>query len=296
MQPLVSVFVLTYNHEKYIEQALDGILNQKVNFNYEIVIGDDYSTDATRSILLQYQTRNPDKINLLLHPHNLGAMVNQLATIKACKGKYMAICEGDDYWTDCFKLQRQIDFLETNPEYSVCFHNVEYRYHSEKIPSVLALSIEEPTTSSFRDLAIRNNYIPTCSVVYRNKFSEEFIELLKISKIGDWVLSLFISQTGKIHYIPNVMGVYRVHSGGVWGKLNKEERFLLLMDTIDKLILFFGKSPEHVQYLNEGKRILTKKHKQQKSANGVIQKTLSFIKKTFMYCTPYYLVIKFKSK
>jgi glycosyltransferase involved in cell wall biosynthesis len=117
-QPLVSVIVLVYNHEKYIADALDGILMQKVNFDYEIVLGEDCSTDKSREIIFKYAQKYPDKFNLILHEHNIGAIANQMAALSACTGKFIAFCEGDDYWTDPWKLHKQVNFLEENPEYS----------------------------------------------------------------------------------------------------------------------------------------------------------------------------------
>lgn len=103
---MVSVFMMTYNHENYIAQALDSILMQKINFGYEIIVGEDCSTDRTREIILSYAQRKPDLFKLILHDHNVGAKANQNAVLNACKGKYIAPCEGDDYWTDPYKLQK----------------------------------------------------------------------------------------------------------------------------------------------------------------------------------------------
>jgi len=114
--PLVSVWMITYNHEKYIAQAIDSILTQKTNIDYEIVIGDDYSTDRTREIVLEYKSKHPEKIKLLLQKKNVGLMQNFIDTLKACTSKYIALLEGDDYWTDPKKLQKQIDYMSANPQ------------------------------------------------------------------------------------------------------------------------------------------------------------------------------------
>ena len=126
----VSVFMMAYNHEKYISEAIDGVLMQKTNFDFDIVIGEDCSTDNTRQIVLDYQQQYPGKVKLLLHEKNIGAMANQMAVFNACKGKYIAMCEGDDYWTDPYKLQKQVDFLEANEDYSICSHR--YSFYSER--------------------------------------------------------------------------------------------------------------------------------------------------------------------
>ncbi len=121
--PLVSICCITYNHEPYIRKCLDGFLMQKVDFPIEIIIGEDCSTDKTRQICEEYAKRHPHLINLLPSEHNLGCLDNEYRVMKTARGKYIAFCEGDDYWTEPTKLQRQVDFLESHPEYTVCFHN-----------------------------------------------------------------------------------------------------------------------------------------------------------------------------
>lgn len=113
-KPLVSVWMITYNHEKFIAQAIDSVIMQKTNFDYEIVIGEDCSTDRTREIVLEYKAKHPDKFKLLLQEKNVGMMQNFIVTLKTCNGKYIALLEGDDYWTDPLKLQKQVDFLQAN--------------------------------------------------------------------------------------------------------------------------------------------------------------------------------------
>ena len=119
---MVSVFMLAYNHEKYIAEAIDSVLMQKTDFDFDIVIGEDCSTDATRRIVLEDAQKYPNKIKPILHNVNVGAMLNQRYVLEACTGKYVAMCEGDDYWTDPFKLQKQVDFLEANKEYVLATH------------------------------------------------------------------------------------------------------------------------------------------------------------------------------
>ena len=120
----VSVHMITYNHERFIAQAIEGVLMQQTDFAVELVIGEDCSTDGTRAIVRRYGERYPERIRLLLQERNLGARANALATLNACRGQYIALCEGDDYWTDPTKLQKQVDFLESHPECSLCFHRV----------------------------------------------------------------------------------------------------------------------------------------------------------------------------
>lgn len=127
MEPLVSIVCITYNHEPYLRKALDSFLMQKTSFAYEIVLAEDCSTDGTRKICEEYAAKYPDIIHYVWSENNVGAVENEARAIRAAKGKYIALCEGDDYWTDSMKLQKQVDFMESHPEYSVTFHR--YKIH-----------------------------------------------------------------------------------------------------------------------------------------------------------------------
>ena len=122
-QPLVTVRTSAYQHESYIKQCIEGVLMQKTTFQVEYIIGEDYSTDSTRNIVFDYAKKYPDLIRVITADYNVGMKANGLRCIKHSRGKYMAMCEGDDYWTDPFKLQKQVDFLEQNPDYVLSFHN-----------------------------------------------------------------------------------------------------------------------------------------------------------------------------
>lgn len=123
MEPLLSVVTITYNHEPYIAKCIEGVLMQKVNFPIEFIIAEDCSTDGTRAICEDYARRFPDVIRLVLSEKNVGALPNERRALGMARGRYVALCEGDDYWTDECKLQKQVDFLESNPDYTICFHN-----------------------------------------------------------------------------------------------------------------------------------------------------------------------------
>ena len=120
-ESLVSVSMITYNHAPYIAQAIEGVLQQKVNFPIELVVGEDCSTDGTRQIVLEYQKKYPDIIRVITSDNNVGSHKNSLRTMKACRGKYIAFCEGDDYWHHPHKLRIQVDYLETHPECGLVF-------------------------------------------------------------------------------------------------------------------------------------------------------------------------------
>jgi len=161
----LSVMMITYNHERYIRQALDSVLMQEVDFPYEIVVGEDNSTDSTRAILLEYASRHPDKIRLLLHDKNVGVIRNFFATMEACRGEYIALLEGDDYWTSDQKLRTQVDSLDRHPDYAISFHNVTGHFEEGGRADFNYVNADQPDTIELADL-LEDNVIPTCSAVF----------------------------------------------------------------------------------------------------------------------------------
>lgn len=224
----VSVLMLTFNHEKYIEQAIESVLMQVVNFDYEIVIGDDFSTDKTRAILINYNNKYKNRIRLLLKEYKLGIMENYIQTFKACRGKYIAILEGDDYWTSKYKLQSQVDLLDSNNDFTVCFHPViKFHQHTGETSILNPAQINEVSTI---DNLVLENYIPTCSVMYRNFIIKDFPEWFKKLSFGDWTTSILHAQKGKIGKINKIMGVYRIHQGGVWSMQNEINKIMATVE------------------------------------------------------------------
>ena len=175
-KPTVSVCMVTYNHEKYIAQAIEGVMTQETNFKIELVIGEDSSTDRTRKICLEYKNKFPHIIKLRLQEKNLGMMKNFYDSLSSCTGDYIAICEGDDYWTDPYKLQKQIDFLEENPEYGLCYGNTLLNYNDKKIckfnrQNYVVKNIER---FGFPKVLFKLNPIRTCTVVFRRPLFEDY--------------------------------------------------------------------------------------------------------------------------
>jgi glycosyltransferase involved in cell wall biosynthesis len=211
----VSVAMLAYNHERFIAQAIDSVLMQKVNFDYEIIIGEDCSVDRTRDIVVDYQKRYPDRVRLLLPEKNLGACENSLQVHKACQGEYVAILEGDDYWTSPSKLQKQVDFLNSHPECALCFHNAIIFYEDGSGEPRSYCRADQKEISTLEDL-LAGNFIPTCSVMFRRGLFDEIPDWIYSVPFGDWPFHILNARYGKIGYIKEVMGAYRVHSGGVY--------------------------------------------------------------------------------
>jgi glycosyltransferase involved in cell wall biosynthesis len=213
MTAKVSVLTTTYNHERYIAQAMDSVLAQQTDFSWEQIIGEDCSTDGTRPIVQDYQRRYPDQIKPILREHNVGRRQNFLEAFSRCQGDYIAILEGDDYWTSPLKLQRQVDFLDAHPDHAICFHAVEARDES----GVQAPKEVRATRGRYtlEDL-LEQNIIPTCSVLFRNRLFASFPDWYLAAPAGDWPLHVLNAHHGAIGYIDELMAVYRIHAGGVW--------------------------------------------------------------------------------
>ena len=212
----VSICCITYNQEKYIGKSIESMLMQQTDFDFEIVIGEDCSTDSTLSILLNYQQKNPGKINILPRTGNLGVRKNFLDTLLNCKGEYIAICEGDDYWTDPLKLQKQVDFMDANRGYNLCFHNNQIIYEDTG-KSDLSNDADQPLTTDIYDL-IDHWYIMTCSMLFRNIIKEYPSWFTSVFNTDYALQMILMAPGGKVGYIPEVMGVYRKHTAGESGR------------------------------------------------------------------------------
>jgi len=207
----VSVNMITYNHGKTISQAIESVLMQQVNFDYEIIIGEDCSNDNTRDIIIDYHKKYPDKIRLLLHERNVGAINNEIQVYKACQGEYIAWLEGDDYWTSPHKLQKQADFLDNHPECASCFHSVAELYEDGRQEIFRPPSKHRPFYT-IEDL-FHGCFIDSCSFMFRNHLWDDFPDWFYETGIGDYEQFFFTAQHGYIGYIDEVMGVYRAYGG-----------------------------------------------------------------------------------
>lgn len=233
MKPLVSVCVITYNHGKYIRRCLDSILSQKTNFHFEVIIGEDESTDGTREICKQYAEQYPDHIRLFLRERKDVIYINKkptgrfnfIETMKAARGKYIALCEGDDFWCYKRKLFKQIRFLEKNIDYGAIAHNIIKRRNGWNYPSRYRYNFDINT----KDL-LKSNMIPTCSVVYRKSMLPSFDERIYADiPMADWPTHVFVSLKGKIKRLWNYWSVYRIHSGGIYSNLDEHHRLQITL-------------------------------------------------------------------
>ena len=234
-QQMVSVLMITHNHEKYIEEAIKGILMQQVVFPVELLICNDASTDNTNKIIESSIHNNKSQVIITHtdHKQNIGMMSNFIFGLKNCKSKYIALCDGDDYWTDPLKLQKQVDFLEGNNDFSICCTNA---YHVKKetdfkvIKTNTLFAREKPCHTIEQVDLLYQNCILTATVVLRNSNSV-FPEWMKKVALGDWCLFILYSFCGKIMYLSDVTAVYRFHEGGIFSMLGIKKQLIPYINT-----------------------------------------------------------------
>lgn len=210
VRPDISIALIAYNHERFIEDTFRGIAMQQFSGTMEVVIGDDCSPDRTRELARAFAETHPN-VRLLFHEHNLGMVGNWTATIDACAGRYIALCEGDDYWTDPLKLQRQFDLLEQHPEHSLCWHPVDVVEEGVQRAYPYAPGMEVATLEDI----VRSHFIPTCSVLFRNGLLQGWPDWIGKVMSMDIALELMLAMHGTAVRIDRVMGAYRQHPGGI---------------------------------------------------------------------------------
>lgn len=233
--PKVTIITITYNQERYIRQALESFVTQKTNFKFEVLIGDDASTDGTPKIINEYAAKYPDIIKPILRTKNLGAMANMVDLFYKANGQYIALCEGDDYFTDDNKLQIQASFLDKNKGHTICFHPVNFFYDDSSQPDFIFPDTSQGKNFT-RDRLIDGNYIQTNGVMYRRL---DYKNLPTNILPGDWYLHLYHAKEGKIGFINKVMATYRKHSGGVWWEALSNPRALIKKHGVVHLAMYF---------------------------------------------------------
>ncbi|HWZ35843.1 MAG TPA: glycosyltransferase, partial [Mucilaginibacter sp.] len=233
-----------YNHANFIGQAIEGFLKQQTNFRSEILISDDCSTDNTREIINGYIERYPGQIKLLSANTNVGAHKNLANTINAATGKYIAMCEGDDYWIDAYKLQKQVDFLQSNPGYVICCH---YTRVVDATGNTLYVDTNpKPLKYSFLDLLIgKQRETKTATIVYQNTAAANSVysePWFLNSFAGDKMFKLSATRhTGlSIYVIPQVMSCYRNHRGGMWSMIDARVRMKMVISDFNLIIRKFS--------------------------------------------------------
>jgi glycosyltransferase involved in cell wall biosynthesis len=203
----VSVCIFAYNLERFIAKAIESVLMQKTDFLYEIIIGEDNSTDTTREICINYQRKNPGIISVLLREKNLGMKQNVFDTLKTASGKYVAVLDGDDYWIDPLKIQKQVDFLDSNPDFSLCCHNSIIIYEDLDLPPSLFNPKNQKDVIPVEDL-IMNWSMATASMLFRNSMMS-FPDWVYEAHNFDVAIQMILADRGKVKYLKDPMSVYR---------------------------------------------------------------------------------------
>jgi glycosyltransferase involved in cell wall biosynthesis len=234
--PLASISCMTYNHAPFIRQCLESLLMQKTNFPFEIVIHDDASTDGTKEIVEEYASRYPEIIFPIIQLENQYSKgvrgIQSRYNYPRCRGRYIAICECDDSWTDPLKLQKQVDFLETHDEYVLTFHDFRIVDAQGQVMDENPLPTEQKKDASRKDLILGNRMTMTLTLCFRNVIKEFPPEKNHVTN-GDTFLISMLGNYGKGKWMGDEIGkaCYRSHSGGVWSMASKKDKIPRQLNT-----------------------------------------------------------------
>ena len=235
--PLLSILCITYNHEKYISKAIKSFLEQETSFDFEIVIGEDCSTDNTLEVILEFQKNHSKIIKIIKSENNIGVTKNFRRTLAACRGKYIALCEGDDYWDDPKKIQTQVSFLESNPEYVLTYHDTHSIDENNKITNDLSKKgINFDTTKS---MLIKAPPISTLTTCFRNEIKEIPIEF-NDAPVLDICLWSLLGHHGSGKYLRSIKpAIYRPHDGGIFSLKKFTEKLRMTAQTYIALSRYY---------------------------------------------------------
>ncbi len=240
VSPVVSVIMITYNHEAYLSQAIEAVLAQKTTFPIELIIGEDCSLDNTRQIAAEYQRKNPQIIRVITSEKNVGACKNQARILSASRGKYIAYCDGDDCWHDNLKLQKQVDFLENNSQYVAAYHDAIFLNKFALGEKVSVLPKGGGKDFSGMELT-RYAFMPTLSICFRNVIGELPEEYFKVLNNDTFLISL-LGAHGGAKFIADIQpGLYREHAGGVWSGLAPQNQSIASATTCYWQMVYYNR-------------------------------------------------------
>jgi glycosyltransferase involved in cell wall biosynthesis len=234
----VSVLVVTYNHARFVRQALDSAIAQRLPQPFEVLVSEDCSTDGTREIVQEYAKRHPHLVRLLLSERNLHSNEVVARGVCAARGRYVAVLDGDDYWTSDDKLGAQVAFLDVRPDVTICFHNVQVVDEHSQTTGRLWNAPGQPEVSGLHEL-LRGNFIATSSVVYRRAAVSEIPAWYGgFFPVTDWPLHVLYAREGRIGYLDRTLGAYRLHGGGLFSTLGEREKLEANADFYRRLRAF----------------------------------------------------------
>lgn len=250
----VSVIMLAYNIENYIEIAIKGVLRQKTDYPVRLVISEDCSKDGTLEICERYKEQYPEQIILVRHEKNVGLQRNFMDAHKHCTGEYIAICDGDDYWIDRNKLQRMTDFMDSHPDFAICFHRV-INYYQEGHTKSLSNG-KQAAITGILDLC-NSNFITNSSSLFRRSYFLTVPEWFAEITSCDYAMHLLNAGHGKIYYFKKPMAVYRKHQDGIWSEAKEEKRFLAALSAREKVLSYYQDNPEVYKALVKNYTLIT---------------------------------------
>lgn len=252
-QIVVSIRCLTYNHAPYIRQCLDGFVMQKTNFRFEAIVHDDASTDGTQEIIREYEKRYPDIIKPIYQKENqyskgIPGFITNLVSSK-CKGKYIAICEGDDYWIDPQKLQKQVDIMENNTDCMMCCSNgISFSEANHTSSLINPIPVEKSRFLSAHEVFLEENaLIPTCSMCYRKEMADSMPDFFRQAPVGDRPIRMWCAINGKIFYHQEPLIAYRYGTIGCYTqRVKRNSEFAKRI--YDGMTVFFNKFDDLTNY------------------------------------------------
>jgi len=289
---LASVVVLSYNHEKYVGQALDSVISQKTNFPFEIVVSDDGSKDTTRSIVEAYQEKYPELVRVLPVAPNKGVVINFRDTILQCSGKYIAVCSADDFWQNLDKLQMQVDFLEKNPDYGLVHTDTDVLCEELNLHIKSRNKKRQPNMPEgnvFDDLLAGKFYISTVTTCFKKQYYVDYVDADEFVKHGinyeDITSWLEISRHTKVKYLDVSTSTYRILTDSIAHNPDRKKRNKIIQDQ-DNIILFFIKKYNVSPAIAEAHEV-----------KYIIRRfNLAFLYKDYNEALSYYRVLKQKNK
>lgn len=243
VKPMVSVVMVAYNSAAYIGEAIAGVIRQKCDFPIQLVICDDASTDSTREVVEEWAERYPETIDYHRNKHNLGVQKNYLEALSHCRGRYIAMCDADDYWCDRSKLRRQVEYMEAHPECALCYHRVINYYEAN---GEMSLSNGRGAVETTPEGLASRNVITNLSVLYRASLLEtdRLPGWLGEVRLVDYALHMLVASRGTLHYMARPMGVYRHLPDAIWSEAEQDKRLEMALAVRRHLIDELHDRPE----------------------------------------------------
>jgi glycosyltransferase involved in cell wall biosynthesis len=243
-----TVILLTYNHERFLAQAIGSVLAQQTRAPFELLISEDCSTDATREVIEQCTAQHRDRVRVFQSQQNLGSNEVTLRALRQASGRYVAFLDGDDYWTSSQKLQRQVDFLDEHLNCAMCFHNAMMFWDDGAAPPREYTPSTTPKITELQDL-VRGNYIAGCSAMIRREVLANIPDWYEHAAFGDWPLYVFAAQQGSVGFLPEAMGAYRLHNRGLWSSATATQQLEGFVQFYNALAAHLGS--EYRSHINQ---------------------------------------------